>query len=160
MLRGYLALVLFGALSGCSANTGSSSGAPETADSVALEATNSSSESTESSPLASTGETPSGDGTASAQSPNSSTEPPAESNPSTAAADAGSGDVVSCDPRKLLCKRAAPTCEYGFVPRVVDGCYGECIRVDDCVCSGPDACPEHERYTCNNSRQRCTPYLN
>jgi hypothetical protein len=159
MVRRYLALVLFGALGGCSANAGSSSGEPETADSVAVETIHSSSELTASShPSASTGETPSADGAAST--PDSSTGPLVESNPSNAAADSGASDVVSCDPRKLLCKRAAPTCDYGFVPRIVDGCYGECVRVDDCVCNGPDACPEHERYTCNNSRQRCTPYLN
>lgn len=75
----------------------------------------------------------------------------------------GGGDggvAVSCDVRKLVCKRAEPACDYGFVPRIVDGCYGECVRIDECVCSGADACPQRERYTCNNSRQRCTPYLN
>lgn len=74
--------------------------------------------------------------------------------------DAGVAFGITCDVRKLTCKRAAPTCDYGYVPRIVDGCYAECVRIDDCVCNGADACPQHERYTCNNSRQRCTPYLN
>lgn len=73
--------------------------------------------------------------------------------------DAGTRSNVSCDVRKLTCKRAEPSCDYGYVPRIIDGCYAECVRIDDCVCNGADACPQPERYTCNNSRQRCTPYL-
>ena len=73
--------------------------------------------------------------------------------------DAGTRSNVSCDVRKLTCRRAEPSCDYGYVPRIIDGCYAECVRIDDCVCNGADACPQPERYTCNNSRQRCTPYL-
>lgn len=79
--------------------------------------------------------------------------------PSGSPEDAGATGLT-CDPRKLVCKRAAPSCEFGYVPRIIDGCYGECVRVDECPCDGPDACPDRDRYTCNNSRQRCTPYLN
>lgn len=75
-------------------------------------------------------------------------------------ADAGQSQAVSCDPRSLRCRRAEPTCEFGFAPRIVDGCYAECVAIDRCVCDGPEACPQSERHTCNNSRQRCTPYLN
>lgn len=74
--------------------------------------------------------------------------------------DTDAGRKISCDPRQLTCRRAAPTCDYGFVPRIVNGCYGECVAIDTCVCDGPEACPNEDRYTCNNSRQRCTPYLN
>lgn len=73
--------------------------------------------------------------------------------------DGGQG-TVSCDQRNVLCKRLAPNCDFGFVPRVVNNCYGECVAIDACVCDEPQACPYEERYTCNNSRSRCTPYLN
>lgn len=74
--------------------------------------------------------------------------------------DAGPQDDVSCDPRKVVCKAAEPRCDYGFVPRIVNGCYDNCVAIDTCVCDRPEACPQQERYTCNNSRRRCTPYLN
>lgn len=82
------------------------------------------------------------------------------SDPAQSAGDAGADRAISCDPRKLVCRRAEPACDYGFVPRIVEGCYGDCVAIDTCVCDGPEACPHEERYTCNNSRQRCTPYLN
>lgn len=73
--------------------------------------------------------------------------------------DAGADATVSCDTRKLRCRRAEPSCDEGYVPRIIDGCYAECVPIDDCECNEPDACPQNERYTCNNSSQRCTPYL-
>lgn len=72
--------------------------------------------------------------------------------------DAGE-DGVRCDTRKLTCKRAAPACDFGYVPRIIDGCYGDCVAVETCICSGPEECPDPGQYTCNNSRDRCTPYL-
>lgn len=68
-------------------------------------------------------------------------------------------DGVRCDTRKLTCKRAAPACDFGYVPRIIDGCYGDCVAVETCICSGPEECPDNGQYTCNNSRDRCTPYL-
>lgn len=154
-----------GALGGCTANAGGSPGEPSTADSVTEGALDSTSGGTTSSqPLESTSAPTSSPSDGSVAAPTSSAEPPLESGTGgegdTNSDDVESSDVISCDPRKVVCKRAQPSCDYGFVPRIVDGCYGECVRIDDCVCDGADACPEHERYTCNNSRQRCTPYLN
>jgi hypothetical protein len=68
-------------------------------------------------------------------------------------------DLVSCDTRALRCRRLAPTCPEGQVPRIVDTCYGECVDIDSCECDGPDACPDPDRFTCINSRQRCSYYL-
>ena len=76
------------------------------------------------------------------------------------AGDGGTPKVVNCDPRDVVCRRVEPACEYGFVPRIVDRCFGDCVAIDTCTCDGPEACPQSESYTCNNSRQRCTPYLN
>jgi hypothetical protein len=72
--------------------------------------------------------------------------------------DAAPGEI-SCDPRQLRCKRAAPQCDQGQVPRVLDGCYGECVNIDECSCSGPEACPNPDEFTCRNDIGRCTYYL-
>ena len=97
--------------------------------------------------------------TSGAQGPNlPDVEPPDASLPEQSPSDAGSGPT-SCDPRKLLCRRAAPVCPEGQVPRVSGTCYGACVAIDECACAGPEACPQPEQFTCNNSRQRCTYYL-
>lgn len=99
--------------------------------------------------------------TASDAATHSSTEPVQNDAPdSGTTADGGQKEASHCDPRLLRCRRVEPTCDFGFVPRVVNGCYGECVAVDNCECDGPEACPQPELYTCNNSSQRCTPYLN
>lgn len=163
MTRRYLAVGLVWVVGGCTSSTASPSGGAETADSAV-----------EASTLTATGDGAANPANRSEVTPPQSTESTtanaadstSESEPLTgdtvtaASNDAGATGVVSCDPRKVVCKLNEPTCEYGYVRRIIDGCYGECVRIDDCVCSGADACPQRERYTCNNSRQRCTPYLN
>lgn len=79
---------------------------------------------------------------------------------STPSDDTGQFEGYTCDQRQVTCRLQPPRCDFGFVPRVKDGCYTTCVRVDDCVCEGADACPDRNQYTCNLSRQRCTPYLN
>jgi hypothetical protein len=69
------------------------------------------------------------------------------------------GDSLSCDPRMLRCRRAAPTCREGTVPEIIDGCYGECVPIDQCVCDSPEACPNPNEFTCINSTGRCSYYL-
>jgi hypothetical protein len=75
-----------------------------------------------------------------------------------AGGDAGAAGV-SCDARDVVCRAAAPVCAEFEVPSVEGQCWGACVAVDLCVCSGPDDCPEPETYTCHNFRQRCGPYL-
>jgi hypothetical protein len=67
---------------------------------------------------------------------------------------------VSCDARCVLCRAATPECDEGSVPSVRDTCWGPCVPIDWCVCSGPEFCPNEETYTCHNSAGRCGPYLN
>jgi hypothetical protein len=66
---------------------------------------------------------------------------------------------VSCDPRSVLCRRAPPICDEGEVPSVVGRCYGECVPIEQCGCTGPEACPFPETYTCFLDRQHCGPYV-
>lgn len=75
--------------------------------------------------------------------------------------DSGARDPAQrdCDPRKVLCKRTAPECPELQVPSVEGSCYGECVDVHACQCTGPEACPLPEKYTCNMSAKHCTPYL-
>ena len=162
MIRRCFFLGLVWAAGGCTANAGGSPGEPDTADAVA-ESTSPDNGASSASPANATTSADSDhvnslddvEGTAGASATSTS-----ESDVNASAGQSlDAGDVVSCDVRKVLCKRAEPTCDYGYVPRIVDGCYADCVRVDECVCNGPDACPQNERYTCNNSRQRCTPYL-
>jgi hypothetical protein len=78
---------------------------------------------------------------------------------------ASEGECVSgsanndCDPRKVLCKIATPDCPFGYVPSVSGSCYGPCVPVDSCVCSGPEQCPDSNQYTCHMSAGRCGPYV-
>lgn len=70
----------------------------------------------------------------------------------------GAGDV-SCDPRKILCKRVAPECGTMEVPSVDGSCYGPCVAISQCACSVAEECPDSNQYTCNKSAAHCTPYL-
>jgi len=80
--------------------------------------------------------------------------------PSAQAGHDGSGGagLVDCDPRKIFCKRVAPTCEAGQVPSVEGSCYGECVKVDRCACSAAEQCPDPDQYTCW-AKQHCGPYV-
>lgn len=96
---------------------------------------------------------------------------PIDAQPRDAAADAApdvdvapdartdAGSTASCRPRDVTCDEAEPTCDFGFGPSVVDGCYGPCVRIESCPCEGPDDCPNPEQYTCFNFAQHCGPYL-
>lgn len=67
--------------------------------------------------------------------------------------------LVSCDPRLIMCRRAAPVCGTFEVPSVSGTCYGPCVPIERCECDEPAQCPNEETYTCNRSAGRCTPYL-
>jgi len=70
-----------------------------------------------------------------------------------------STSAVSCDRRDLQCRVADPACPAGQVPEIINNCFGACVPIDQCVCSGPADCPHEEMYTCHNFRKRCGPYL-
>lgn len=160
--------ILLGAFVGCTANAGGSSGEPETADSVTTSATPEPDAASQTANT--TGATNGQASSANVTEPGETNATGSEAGGAKSGSDAGDAKSgsdaggaksgITCDAREVNCERAEPTCDYGYVPRIVDGCFGECVRIDACVCSGPDQCPQHERYTCNNSRQRCTPYLN
>jgi len=73
--------------------------------------------------------------------------------------EAGStGDLVDCDPKKILCKRLAPTCEAGQVPSVAGSCYGDCVKIERCACNAAEQCPAPDQYTCW-AKQHCGPFV-
>jgi hypothetical protein len=72
---------------------------------------------------------------------------------------AASAAATSCDPAKILCKRAVPECPQGQVPSVEGSCYGPCIPVESCGCSKESECPDHDHYTCHMSAKHCGPYV-
>lgn len=89
-------------------------------------------------------------------------QPGASAGAAACAADGGGCDLsvrYDCDPRKLRCRRAAPHCAEGQVPSVAGSCFGECVPIEACRCTGPQECPLHEQYTCLLSARHCTPYL-
>lgn len=67
---------------------------------------------------------------------------------------------VSCDRRELRCRRAEEPCPEGQVREIVDGCFGECVAIDSCVCDEAKDCPDENQYTCHMHRGRCGPYVN
>ena len=67
---------------------------------------------------------------------------------------------VSCDERRILCKRVAPTCPQGEVPSVDGSCYGVCVPIDACTCNTAADCPQMTQYTCHLSAQHCGPFVN
>lgn len=70
------------------------------------------------------------------------------------------GQSGSCDERKVTCKRARPMCPEGQVPAVDGSCWGDCVTIDQCVCTEADACPERDKYVCHMSAGHCGPYVN
>jgi hypothetical protein len=67
--------------------------------------------------------------------------------------------MVDCDPRKVMCERAAPACDDGTVPSVEGSCYGPCVKIDNCACDEAADCPEALVYTCHLSAHHCGPFL-
>jgi hypothetical protein len=66
---------------------------------------------------------------------------------------------VSCDQRKVLCKRAEPACPAGQVPSVVGACYGPCVPIEACVCSENAECYDEGQYACWRFKGHCGPYV-
>lgn len=66
---------------------------------------------------------------------------------------------VNCDQRFVSCDALPPTCAMGEAPRVVGGCWGECVPISECACARADDCPMPETYTCHGHTNRCGPYL-
>lgn len=64
-----------------------------------------------------------------------------------------------CDSRKVMCQMATPVCVDGQVPSVSGICYGACVPIESCACSGPEQCPDSSQYTCHLSASHCGPYL-
>lgn len=76
-----------------------------------------------------------------------------------AGGEGGAASLVDCDARKITCKRTPPTCDTFHVPSVEGSCYGDCVKIDRCACSGPAECPDSNQYTCW-SKKHCGPYVN
>lgn len=70
----------------------------------------------------------------------------------------GAEGLVDCDERKVTCRRARPTCGTFEVPTVDGSCYGECVKIERCACSGPEECPDSNQFTCW-SKTHCGPYV-
>ncbi|MDZ4695506.1 MAG: hypothetical protein SGI86_10165 [Deltaproteobacteria bacterium] len=61
---------------------------------------------------------------------------------------------VDCDPGKITCRRATPSCPAGYVPSVVGSCYGPCVRMQECTCKSSDQCPAKPS-ACSQVSNRC-----
>jgi hypothetical protein len=70
------------------------------------------------------------------------------------------GGATTCDPRKVLCRAAPPTCGTGMVPSVLGSCYGPCVPIEQCTCAEAAACPDSNQYTCHMNVGQCGPYVN
>jgi hypothetical protein len=68
-------------------------------------------------------------------------------------------ELHDCDLDQIACDAAEPECPDGQVPSVSGVCYGPCVGVEDCGCTGPDDCPRPEQYTCHLSAGHCGPYV-
>lgn len=64
-----------------------------------------------------------------------------------------------CDPERVICRLAPPTCSNGEIPSVIDDCWGPCIAVRDCACDHPGTVPGGcpEGYACYNFDSHCGP---
>jgi hypothetical protein len=69
-----------------------------------------------------------------------------------------SGLLHDCDPRKVTCKIAVPDCPDLQVPSVEGTCWGDCVEIAECACSGAEDCPDNDQYTCWSQRH-CGPYV-
>jgi hypothetical protein len=77
---------------------------------------------------------------------------------SSGAPSGGADPLVDCDERKVTCRRAPPPCGTFEVPAVDGACYGECVKIERCACSGPEQCPDSNQFTCW-SKTHCGPYV-
>lgn len=69
-----------------------------------------------------------------------------------------SGDLVSCDARKVVCRVASPQCAEGEVASIAGNCWGKCVKIAECACSGADECPLPDKYTCW-MKSHCGPFV-
>ena len=49
--------------------------------------------------------------------------------------------VRDCDPNSAACDAPPPTCDLGFLPEVVAGCWGDCVPIGLCGCTTDEDCP-------------------
>ncbi len=61
---------------------------------------------------------------------------------------------VDCDAGKIVCKVATPNCPAGYVPSVVNSCYGPCVRLQQCTCKTSAECPAKPS-ACSTVNNRC-----
>jgi hypothetical protein len=71
----------------------------------------------------------------------------------------GARAEADCDLRKIACNAAEPSCGDGRTASVSGVCYGPCVSIERCVCSGPEQCPDPDHYTCHRSAGHCGPYV-
>jgi hypothetical protein len=75
--------------------------------------------------------------------------------------DAGTSDPaleVNCI-GPVLCAAVPVSCPEGQVSEIRNGCYEGCVPIESCSCTGPEHCPDSNRYTCHLSAGHCGPYL-
>lgn len=71
----------------------------------------------------------------------------------------GGRAAADCDLRKVACDEAEPECAEGATASVSGVCYGPCVSIESCTCSGPEECPDPDHYTCHRSAGHCGPYV-
>jgi hypothetical protein len=81
--------------------------------------------------------------------------------PAQGASDSGpAAATTSCDPKKILCRRAPPECPEFQAPSVSGSCYGPCVPLEACACEQASDCPNPETGTCHLYARHCGPYVN
>lgn len=78
------------------------------------------------------------------------------------------GDLI-CAPNAALCSEPAPTCNFGSVPSIADGCWDGCVDFGECqpiYCWDDDVCPANTHCTdrtinglgvCEHDLANCDP---
>lgn len=79
--------------------------------------------------------------------------------PAEAGTGADAASLASCDPRRVLCRAAPPSCPQGQVPSIDGSCWGACVPIESCGCTVADDCPDPSQYTCHLSARACGPFI-
>jgi hypothetical protein len=59
----------------------------------------------------------------------------------------------------VTCHQVPTKCPDLQVHTIENGCYGPCVSIDECACSGPADCPDENQYTCHMSAMHCGPFV-
>ena len=65
---------------------------------------------------------------------------------------------VNCNVFEVLCFETALPCPGDLVREVIDGCWGQCVRLERCACAMDEACPfAPDENVCDIEAGHCVP---